>query len=42
MGQADDVVRQAAEVVTAANNEEGFARAMEDYVLTAGAKVGDA
>ncbi len=42
MGQADDVVRQAAEVVTAANNEEGFARAMEDYVLTAGATVGNA
>jgi len=42
MGQADDVVRQAADVVTAANTEGGFARAMEDYVLTAGAKVGNA
>jgi len=36
------VVRQAADVVTAANTEDGFARAMEDYVLTAGAKVGNA
>ena len=39
MGQADDVVRRAAHVVAAANSEEGFARAMEDYVLNAGAEL---
>ena len=35
MGQADDKVRRAADVVTAANTEEGFARAIEDYILSA-------
>lgn len=39
MGQADDVVRRAANVVAASNSEEGFARAMEDYVLNAGAEL---
>lgn len=42
MGQADDVVRRAADVVTAANSEEGFARAMEDYVLNAAAEISNA
>ncbi len=42
MGQADDVVRRAADVVTAANSEEGFARAMEDYVLNGAAEVNSA
>jgi Cof subfamily protein (haloacid dehalogenase superfamily) len=35
MGQADDKVRRAADVVTATNTEEGFARAIEDYILNA-------
>nr|MBA3806268.1 hypothetical protein [Acidobacteriota bacterium] len=38
MGQADESVRRAADVVTAANTEEGFARAMENYILYAGAE----
>lgn len=33
MGQASDTVRNAADVVTAANTEEGFARAMEKFIL---------
>lgn len=36
MGQADEAVRRAANVVAASNGEEGFARAMEDYVLNTG------
>lgn len=32
MGQAEESVRHAADVVTASNTEEGFARALEDYV----------
>jgi Cof subfamily protein (haloacid dehalogenase superfamily) len=33
MGQSDDKVKQAAKVVTAANTDEGFAMAIEKYVL---------
>ncbi len=33
MGQASDTVRNDADVVTAANTEEGFARAMEKFIL---------
>lgn len=33
MGQADDEVKQAANVVTKANTEEGFAYAMEEFIL---------
>jgi hypothetical protein len=33
MGQAGEAVRAAADVVTAANTEEGFARAMEKFIL---------
>ena len=42
MGQAEESVRRAADVVTAANTEEGFARAIEDYVLLAGVEVSKA
>jgi Cof subfamily protein (haloacid dehalogenase superfamily) len=38
MGQADESVRRAADVVTATNTEEGFARAMENYILNVGAQ----
>jgi Cof subfamily protein (haloacid dehalogenase superfamily) len=38
MGQAEESVRRAADVVTAANTEEGFAHAMEDYLLNAEAE----
>ncbi|MGH9883410.1 MAG: HAD hydrolase family protein, partial [Pyrinomonadaceae bacterium] len=38
MGQAEESVRRAADVVTAGNTQEGFARAMEDYLLNAGAE----
>lgn len=33
MGQASKAVREAADVVTAANTEEGFARAMEMFIM---------
>ncbi|HET9073298.1 MAG TPA: Cof-type HAD-IIB family hydrolase [Solirubrobacteraceae bacterium] len=33
MGQSDDAVRAAADRVTASNAEEGFARAVEEYIL---------
>jgi Cof subfamily protein (haloacid dehalogenase superfamily) len=42
MGQADESVRRSANLVTTANTDEGFARAMEDYVLNAGADVSNA
>jgi Cof subfamily protein (haloacid dehalogenase superfamily) len=38
MGQAEEGVRRAADVVTTANTQEGFARATEDYLLNAGAE----
>jgi hypothetical protein len=42
MGQAEESVRRAADVVTAANTQEGFARAVEDYLLMAGAGLSEA
>ena len=42
MGQAEESVRRAADVVTAANTQEGFARAIEDYVLLAGVELSKA
>ncbi len=37
MGQASDAVKQAATVTTASNEDEGFAKAVERYVLGEGA-----
>lgn len=42
MGQAEESVRRAADVVTATNTQEGFARAIEDYLLNAGAELSKA
>lgn len=38
MGQAEEGVRRTADVVTAANTDEGFARALENYILNAEAE----
>jgi Cof subfamily protein (haloacid dehalogenase superfamily) len=38
MGQSSDAVKQAAQYVTTSNEEEGFALAIERYVLTQGAE----
>ena len=38
MGQADQSVRNSADVITRANTDEGFARAIEDHVLNAEAE----
>lgn len=42
MGQADESVRRSADVVTTTNTDEGFARAIEDYILNAGSGLSNA